>query len=110
VRHQYSIRLVIAMTALLVIASALFAVGALQGVGTPDRVDAILAIAPDLSRGRVLYTDQTDPPCAACHTLAAADAFSERASSLMTCGPPGERWSCPSSEARSAPTRRGTTG
>jgi cytochrome c6 len=84
VRHQYTRRLVVALSALLVVAVVLFAVVALQQEAdvAVDRVEVILGIDADLEEGERLYVETTTPPCGACHTLAAAGAQSPRASSL----------------------------
>jgi cytochrome c6 len=81
-RHDYAKRLAIVVTVLLTAAAALFALGAVGGVGAGDRIDDILAVEADVSSGEEMYVANTDPPCSACHTLAAAGAESDRAVDL----------------------------
>lgn len=81
-RHTLTARFVLVAVGVAVLAAALFAVLANLPTDVTSRTDVILALDPDVAKGRALWNEFTQPTCATCHTLKDAGAGSDRASSL----------------------------
>lgn len=82
-RHLYTQRLAYAVAAVCLVAAVAFAAVASRSQPTTgDRVAQVLELEADPEAGAVVYTEQADPSCGSCHSLAAADAVSDRAADL----------------------------
>lgn len=91
-RHLYTQRLAYAVTAVCLTAAVVFgAIASRTEPGTGDRITQVLELETDVDDGAAVYTDVAEPSCASCHTLAAADAESDRATDLDQVQPDARR-------------------
>ncbi len=82
-RHLYTQRLAYAVTAVCLTAAVVFgAIASRTDPGTGDRISQVLELEADPGAGAEVYTDLAEPSCASCHSLAAVDADSDRATDL----------------------------
>jgi cytochrome c6 len=92
VRHLYTQRLAYFVTAVTLTAAVVFgAVASRTEPATGDRVDEVLELDADVEAGSEVFSTVADPSCGACHSMAAADAESDRASDLDTMRPDARR-------------------
>jgi mono/diheme cytochrome c family protein len=92
VRHLYTQRLAYLMTAVTLTAAVVF--GAIASRTEPaggDRIDQVLELEADPDAGLEIYTTVATPTCGSCHSMAAADAVSDRASDLDQTRPDDRR-------------------
>jgi cytochrome c6 len=91
-RHLYTQRLAYFVTAFALVAAAVF--GAIASRTEPavgDRVEQVLDLEADPTAGREVFTTVADPSCGSCHSMAAAEAESDRASDFDVMQPDARR-------------------